>query len=253
MTVSRPARLGVGDEVGLRGSSYTITALAGGTVALAGVTGEVLAVPVAELLTDASFTVLTPRTRAPFRRGVLGGLPAEVAGRAQWRERHVTEVLTGVPAGSPPGTVARAEYDPLRVSLRQRELSKVAELRAAGEPVSLATLGRMRRRYRSDGLLGLVDGRLTRGAGGAVDERVITAIEKAVAGETDRSTGTVTRLRRRVVQILAAEHGIDPAQSCRHGPRSTGWSRRSRPGGTHSAPRRRGGRWRTARTAPSAR
>ncbi len=71
----------------------------------------------------------------------------------------------------------------MRVSLRQRELSKVAELRAAGEPVSLATLGRMRRRYRSGGLLGLVDGRLRRGAGGAVDERVITAIEKAVAGE----------------------------------------------------------------------
>ena len=213
MTVSRPARLAVGGEVGLRGSSYTITALAGGTVALAGVTGEVLAVPVAELLTDASFTVLTPRARAPLpARGVLDGLPAEVAGRALWWERHVSEVLTGVPAGSPPGTVAHAEYDPVRVSLRQRELSKVAELRAAGEQVSLATVGRMRRRYRSGGLLGLVDGRLRRGIGGSVDGRVITAIEKAVAGETDRSTGTVTRLRRRVAQSLAAEHGIDPAQ-----------------------------------------
>ena len=55
--------------------------------------------PVAELLTDASFAVLTPRARAPLpARGVLDGLPAEVAGRAQWWERHVTEVLTGVPA-----------------------------------------------------------------------------------------------------------------------------------------------------------
>ena len=99
MTVSRPARLAVGGEVGLRGSSYTITALAAGAVALAGVTGEVLAMPVAELLTDASFTVLTPRTRAPLpARGVLDGLPAGVAGRAQWWERHVTEVLAGVPA-----------------------------------------------------------------------------------------------------------------------------------------------------------
>ena len=213
VTVSGPARLAVGGEVGLRGSSYTITALAGGAVALAGVTGEVVAMPVAELLADASFAVLTPRPRAPLpARGVLDGLPAEVAARAQWWERHVTEVLTGVPAGSPPGTIARAEYDPLRVSLRQRELSKVAELRAAGEPVSLATLGRMRRRYQGGGLLGLVDGRLIRGAGRAVDERVITAIEKAVAGETDRSTGTVTRLRRQVARSLAAEYGIDPAQ-----------------------------------------
>jgi transposase InsO family protein len=213
VTVSGPARLAVGGEVGLRGSSYTITALAGGTVALAGVTGEVIAMPVAELLADASFAVLNPRPGAPLpARGVLDGLPAGVAARAQWWERHVTEVLTGVPAGSPPGTIARAEYDPLRVSLRQRELSKVAELRAAGEPVSLATVGRMRRRYQGGGLLGLVDGRLIRGAGRAVDGRVITAIEKAVAGETDRSTGTVTRLRRQVARSLAAEYGIDPAQ-----------------------------------------
>lgn len=172
VTVSWPARLAVGGEVGLRGSGYTITALADGTVALAGVSGEVLAMPVAELLTDSSFTVMTPPARAPLpARGVLDGLPAEVAGRAQWWERHVTEVLAGVSAGSPPGTAARAEYDPLRVSLRQRELSMVAELRAAGEPVSLATLGRMWRRYRSGGLLGLVDGRLRRGADGAVDGR----------------------------------------------------------------------------------
>jgi putative transposase len=96
VTVSRPARLSVGDEVGLRGSGYTITALAGGTVALAGVTGDVVTMPVAELLTDVSLVVLTPRRRAPLpARGVLDGLPAEVAGRAQWWERHVSEVLTG--------------------------------------------------------------------------------------------------------------------------------------------------------------
>jgi putative transposase len=57
-----------------------------------------------------------------------------------------------------------------------------------------------------------VDERLIRGAGGAVDGRVITAIKKVVAGQTDRSTGTVTRLRRRVPQILAVEHGVDPVQ-----------------------------------------
>ena len=56
-----------------------------------------------------------------------------------------------------------------------------------------------------------MDGRLTREFASGVDERVITAIEKAVADETDRSTGTVTRLRRKVVQILATEYGIDPA------------------------------------------
>ncbi len=76
MTVSRPARLTVGGGVGLRGSSYTITALADGTVALAGVTGDVVAIPVAELLTDASFTVLIPRTRAPLPARTSGACPA---------------------------------------------------------------------------------------------------------------------------------------------------------------------------------
>jgi hypothetical protein len=203
----------VGDAVGLRGSSYTISALAGGSVALTGVTGEVLAMPVAELLADAGFTVGTSGTRAPLpARGVLDGLSAGVAERAEWWERQVVEALTGVPAGSPLGTVARPEFDPLRTTLRQREMAKVDELRAAGEPVSLATLGRMRRRYQADGLLGLVDGRATRGVASGLDERVMAAIEKAVAEETDRSTGTVTRLRRKVRQILISEYGIDPAR-----------------------------------------
>ena len=129
MTVSRPARLTVGCQVGLRGLSYTITALAGGTVALAGVTGEVLAMPAAELLTDASFTVLTARTQAPLpARGVLDGLPAEVAGRAQWWERQVTEVLTGVPAGKPgghgpgsqPGSLTCADQLACHVAMKRR-------------------------------------------------------------------------------------------------------------------------------------
>ena len=213
MSVSRPIRLAVGDEVGLRGSTYVISALADGKVALTGVVGEVLALPVAELVADAGFTLLTRHDRARLpSRAVLEGLPADVVERAEWWERQVAQVLTGVPAGSPPGTLARAEYDPLRTSLRQREIAKVAELAAAGESVSLANLGRLRRAYQAKGLLGLVDGRVMRTVGSAVDERVSAAIEKAVADETDRSTGTVTRLRRKVEQILIAEYGIDPGE-----------------------------------------
>lgn len=213
MSVSRPARLGVGDEVEVRGSTYVICALADGKAALTSVVGEVLALPVAELLVDPSFMLRTRRTRVPLpSRAVLEGLPADVVERAESWERHVTEVLTGVPAGSGPGTLARADYDPLRTSLRQREITKIAELEAAGESVSLANLGRLRRAYRAKGLLGLVDGRVMRTVGSAVDERVTAAIEKAVAEETDRSTGTVTRLRRKVAQILAAEYGIDPGE-----------------------------------------
>ena len=38
---------------------------------------------------------------------------------------------------------------------------------------------------------------------GSVDPRVVAATRQAIAEETDRSTGTVGRLRRRVEQILA--------------------------------------------------
>ena len=213
MSVSRPARLAVGDEVALRGSSYVVSALSDGKVALTSVVGEVVALPVTELLADSALTLVTRRDRAPLpSRSVLEGLPADVVERAEWWERHITEVLSGVPAGSPPGTLARVGFDPLRTSLRQREITKVAELEAGGETVSLANLGRLRRAYKAKGLLGLVDGRVMRTVGSAVDERVTAAIEKAVADETDRSTGTVTRLRRKVAQILAAEYGIDPAE-----------------------------------------
>jgi putative transposase len=214
MTVSRPPRLTVGDEIGLNGSVFTITALAEGAVALSSVTGEVCAVPLARMLADSTFTLLAPGSaRAPLaNRVLLDGLPADVVAKAQWWEQHVGEVLTGAVPGSPPGMTPRPEYDPLRRSLRQREVDKVAELQASGEAVSLANLGRMRRRYQRDGLLGLVDGRLIPTPRGVVDPRLTAAIEKAVADETDRSTGTVTRLRRRVEQILRAEHDVDPAE-----------------------------------------
>ncbi len=211
MTVSAPARLRVGDEIGLSGSTFTVTGLTSGAAALTGVTGETMTIPVTQMLADPTFTVFSPaRMVAPLpNRGVLDGLPADVVSRAQWWERHVLEVLTGTAPGDPRDSLGRPEYDPLHRSLRQREVEKVAELQGDGEMVSLTTLGRMRRRYQAGGLLGLVDGRLTRGPDSTVDPRLIAAIGKAVSGETDRSTGTVTRLRRRVEHILAADHGID--------------------------------------------
>lgn len=90
MPVSRLPRLTVGDQVGLDGSMFTVTALSGDAVALTDVTGQVCRVPVAAMLADATFTVLTP-ARAPLpNRGVLDG-------------------ATG--AGDHPGTVVGAARD----------------------------------------------------------------------------------------------------------------------------------------------
>ncbi len=96
-------------------------------------------------------------------------------------------------------------------TLRQRELAKVAELAAQGQRVSLATVQRLRRRYQQEGLWALVDHRVARQASatGRVDPRIVQAARQAIAEETDRSTGTVSRLRRRTQQLLAARLGPD--------------------------------------------
>lgn len=139
--------------------------------------------------------------------------------QARWWERHLLEVITGrvvlsgdevVPSGSDEQDRGpRWEHDPARRTLRQRELAKVAELAAAGHQVRLRTLQRLRRAYEVEGLWGLVDGRVRRSTepSGQIDPRIVAAVEAAVAAETDRSTGTVSRLRRRVEAVLAAEYG----------------------------------------------
>ncbi|WP_331768207.1 TnsA-like heteromeric transposase endonuclease subunit [Embleya sp. NBC_00896] len=77
---------------------------------------------------------------------------------------------------------ARAQYGPGR-SMAERERAKVEEMRASGWAVSVATVQRMRGRYRRQGLWGLVDKRATRGASatGRSDERVVVAVLEGVA------------------------------------------------------------------------
>jgi transposase InsO family protein len=91
-------------------------------------------------------------------------------------------------------------------------LAKVRELADEGHAVPLSTFQRMRLAYVKCGLWGLIDHRASRKPGARTDERVLAAIRRAVGEETNRSTGTVARLRRRVEQILVEEHGIDPAE-----------------------------------------
>lgn len=213
MSVSRPPQLRPGDEVRFRGALATVTAMSGAQVELADVTGARSVLAHGELFCDPGFELVTPtRRRAPLpARGSLEGLPTEVVDKALWWEAHLLEVITGAGPDASPGAAPAPAYDPLRRSLRAREVDKVAELQAAGHPVALSTLQRMRHSYQSEGLLGLVDGRFTRPGGNGVDERVSAAIEKAIAAETDRSTGTITRLRRRVETILRTDYSLDPA------------------------------------------
>lgn len=95
------------------------------------------------------------------------------------------------------------------MTLAERDAAKAAELRAVGQAASPVTVQRMRLRYRAQGLWGLVDQRAIRQQRplGNADPRLIEAITAQLDRETDRSTGTRQRLRRRVEATLAATWG----------------------------------------------
>ncbi|MEU7432936.1 transposase [Streptomyces sioyaensis] len=207
---SRPRLLRAGDLVRFDGRLHTVAALEGTAVRLVDEAQSASVVMLAHLLSSASFEVVTPvsvRTVVPAA-GVLEGLPAQAVERAEWWQRHLVEMLTGRPLDDPQGPL-RAEYDPAVKSLRQRELTKAAELAAAGHATSLALIQRMRRRFEDEGVLGLVDPRLRAASDGTgrADRRVVEALRKVVEDQTGRSTVSAQVLRRRMERLLEAEHG----------------------------------------------
>lgn len=213
MTRVRSGVIGVGDEIRFRSQVFTVATLSGQTVRLIDAVGDRTVVPLSALLAEPSLEVLVGARPALCSAELLDGIPDEVAERARWWERHVVEVLTGCPPGVAAGTRARPEFDPVARSLRQREMAKLAELHAGGHDVALITLQRQRRRYESQGLLGVVDGRYRarRPLLGRVDERVVMVVRRLLDEETDMSTGTVSRLRRKVEKAVLADYGSENA------------------------------------------
>lgn len=126
-------------------------------------------------------------------------MPAQHEGpRLASRERHILEVLYGLPPDAPEGTKPRPEFAPTRHSLAQCERAKAAELTAAGHQVSA-------NRYlhnRTDGMIGALSHAIR---GAAIDailkgsERVTTegldAIPLDRAAESVRSARKPTRQR----------------------------------------------------------
>ncbi|MCZ7459477.1 Mu transposase C-terminal domain-containing protein [Streptomyces sp. WMMC940] len=207
---TRPKLLSLGDRVRYDGREHIVAALHGTSVRLVDDAQAASVVLLGHLLASDGFTVLsTGPARPPLpEEGVLDGLPEEVVERARWWQRHLTELMTGRPDADP-GTTVRAEYDPEVHSVRQRELTKLAELHEAGEEVGLSTLQRLRARFEREGVAGLVDRRLLKPATGTgrADPRVVSAIERVVNSRTSEATVSAQVLRRQVERRLAAEHG----------------------------------------------
>ncbi|MFD4814371.1 Mu transposase C-terminal domain-containing protein [Streptomyces sp. NPDC058418] len=187
------------------GRTWTVAALHGGQVRLIAENGEMAALLLALLFADEGFEVAAaPAARRMPPLGLLESLSAPVRERALAWERHVREVETGHPGGSSVAGPPRAAYDPDARTLAQREEAKAAELSAAGMPTSAETGRRMRARYRSDGVWGLVDQRAARprSALGRADERVVAALREVLEAGQERSSGTLGRLR-----VYTERHG----------------------------------------------
>jgi transposase InsO family protein len=197
--------LALGDWVSWDGSEQQVVALAGTAVRLRSAAGAESVVLASHLLAAPDFAVVDGRSSSlvePF--GLLQGLPEEVLAAAREWEAHVVEVETGWPAGAVAGSPPRPQYDPATTTLAQRGRTKAAEL-----GVGLRTVEARRARYAAQGLWGLVDHRATRTweSTGRADARLVEVIREVIAAETDLSTGTRSRLIRKVVKAVEAAHG----------------------------------------------
>jgi hypothetical protein len=197
--------LHVGDRVVFAGTEHSVVALSGTAVRLVSVSGETTVAALALLLAADDFAIVGAGPALRLEpAGLLAGLPQKVVEAARAWERHLIEVESGVV----PGSVPRPQYGPARPML-EREEAKAAELTAAGTATSVRTVRRMRKRYREQGLLGLVDARYLRRASltGRVDERVVAAALAVVDAQTQTSTGTKSRALRQIKARLDAEYG----------------------------------------------
>ncbi|MCM1950404.1 transposase family protein [Streptomyces sp. G2] len=175
-----------------------------------GRSGSLAVFSLSALLSDPAFELPedAPRLRVP-QMGLLSTVSEEQRTHAFAVERHVREVECGYPAPNWVGPV-KCEYDPASTTLAEREQAKADELAGQGwTAVSRATVRRWRRRYRDDGVWGLVPKRRGSTLLSRADPKVVAALRELLVLEAprSRSRGWKTRMRRETGWKLEAEHG----------------------------------------------
>ncbi|MFJ7898743.1 transposase [Streptomyces anthocyanicus] len=208
VAAARRRQVKLGAYVTFEGRPWQVAATAGASVRLVDEDGQTASVLTSLLFADPTFAVVDCPVPAAAPWGLLEAVPERERERAMAWQRHLREIETGLPDG--PGSTGspRPEYDPQRTSMAEREQAKADELAALGWPrASRATVRRMRARYHTGGVMGLVRQRKPSSATGRADERVVAAVLEALRRQRGRSTGTLKGLREVTGQILAEVHG----------------------------------------------
>ena len=178
MTAPRPGVLRVGTRVRLDGAIHTVVGFSGTLVRLAGHEGQPGVIQLAALLASPGFEVVDKAGRQlrPLSAAAMPGVPQDAVEDALHWERHIIEVLTGL-----------------------------------GEKVTARRVKRKRQRYQARGLAGLVDWRADRSrpVSGRTDERIVQALQKAIAEQESSSTRSGGYYMWRTRQILTDEYGPD--------------------------------------------
>ncbi len=211
MSLRNRGVLRVGDQVRFEGAAYTVTGLSGVLIRLTDPHGKSRAVLSPQLMADPDFTILASRASMPGSslRG-LDGFPDKAVEQAQWWEHHLVEVISGLPPEAFPDAVPRPDYDPMTHSLAEREAAKADELTRLGFEISSRTLKRRRQRYEVEGLLGLIDRRVSSGTApgaGKADPRLVEAIGEVLSEAKSASTRTVAYALWRTEEVLRERHG----------------------------------------------
>lgn len=151
-------------KVHVDGSDWQVIATTHDSVALREVHGRQLKTRLlSELLNAADFSTLDMGPSGPPLEQIraLEMLPAGRREKALFLQQHLQEVLTGLPPGTPPDVLPRAEYRADK-KLAQRVEAKRVELASMGLLLSSRSMWRNLARHRSEGAAGLIDPRVLR-------------------------------------------------------------------------------------------
>jgi transposase InsO family protein len=209
----RSPGIALGHRVYYRDRDWLVAEVRGAQVTLTQSAGEVCAVLLTHLVGADDFAVLDAPGQLPVpSEALLEAVDAGELARARRLEAHILQVEHGCPGSEETGHDPR--YDLATTSLLGRVAAKVEELAGTDLATSDRHFRRARARYRAEGLLGLIDGRVLRRAAPSdplakVDDRVVTALATAMAARTGTATITRRALFVQVRTTLRDEHGPD--------------------------------------------